>query len=217
VERPTAEEQERYRVEAIGAFSHEIRTPITSLKMLVELSRRHGEGGEGRLDAELMGLLQLTVDELTRLVDEVQESSRLMRGSVMLTGSLCRLGAVVASARDAMPAGVSFDDGVFEDIEGWWDSEHLAQVIAGFATTVDRLGAGDGHVRTTFASDGDGFVVSFESGVRAGAEREMTAEAGFAFFRARQFLLAMGGSLQCERRDGFTLIRFGVPCGRGNP
>jgi signal transduction histidine kinase len=217
VEKPTAEEQERFRVEAIGAFSHEIRTPITSLKMLVELARRHGENGEGRLDAELMGLLQLTVDELTRLVDEVQESSRLMRGALTLTRTHCRLGPIVDAAQDALPDGVSFDDEAFEDLDGWWNEDWLAQVISGFASTADRLGAGDGHVRTTFSSDADGFVVSFESGTRAGDERPMTAEAGFAFFRARQFLLAMDGQIECERRDGFTLIRFGVPYGREIP
>jgi hypothetical protein len=212
-----SDEDERYRVEAIAAFSHEIRTPITSLKMLVELGRRHEEKGDGRLDAELTNLLHLTVDELERLVDDLQDSSRLMRGTLPLSKGEHRLRDIIDQAHAEMPAGVRFQEPAFEDVTGWWDGGRMARSIAGFAAAVDRLGKGDGLIRTTIEVRDDSVTMTFESGERGGAERLFTADAGFGFFRARQFVLAAGGFLQCGRSDGFAFVRFGVPYGRVSP
>ncbi|MBN9493951.1 hypothetical protein J0H33_11480 [bacterium] len=205
------DDAERYRVEAIAAFSHEIRTPITSLKMLVELGRRHGAEGEALFDRELTELLVLTVDELTRLVDDMQQASRLMRGMLALERAPQRLSAVLDNARDELPAGIEFEPGEFEDVSGMWDGPRLAAALAQFAVAVDRLGDGLGNVRTRIETTGTDVMIEFTSGGPPGSGQFFTADAGYGFFRARQLVIAAGGSVECRRSEGFSLVRLMLP------
>ena len=202
---------ERYRVEAIAAFSHEIRTPLTSLKMLIELGRRHGEDGEARFDRELTELLVLTVDELTRLIDDMQEASRMMRGMLPIVAAPCKLRDILDRAQDAMPANVLFEEPLFEDVTGDWDGVQLSAAIAGFAVAVDRLGDGRGSVRTSIAAAADQAEITFSSGGPPGSGQFFAADAGYGFFRARQFVIAMGGRVECRRAQGFALVKIKLP------
>lgn len=209
---PDAETQ-RYRVEAIAAFSHEIRTPLTSLKMLIELGRRHGADGEVRLDAEMTQMLVLTVDEIHRMVDEVQESSRLMRGKLRLRDASQSLNSIFEQTAHYLPAGFDLNGSLPSDITGSWDGERLPRAIAGFASAVDRLGRGNGHVETAFEHQPGHIVMTFGSGMPAGVcEPFFNADAGFPFFTARQLVLAMGGSVHCERFDHCARVRVTLPC-----
>lgn len=220
MEREPANEAERLRVEAIAAFAHEIRTPITSLKMLVELARRHGEDGAGVLDAELMELLRLTVDEITRLVDDAQEASRFMRGKIRVDTSECSLREIIADAQASMPEGVDFDgielpEG--QDVVGEWDGKRLARTVAQLATAVDRLGAGNGAVRGSLTvADGE-VAIRFVSGAAGAALEAMAADAGLGFFLARQFILGIGGIIEYERAAGYAKAGFRVSYVRENP
>lgn len=201
----------RYRVEAIAAFSHEIRTPLTSLKMLIELGRRHGAEGEARFDKELTELLTLTVDELTRLVDDMQHASRMMRGMVRVEARDCRLSDVLTQAKLAMPASIRFEAPSFDDVTGAWATEQLGQAIAGIAVSVDRLGDGGGVVQTAVSTNETEVTVSLWSGGPPGSGLFFTADAGYGFFRSRQVVIAAGGRVECERSQGYALVRIKVP------
>jgi len=68
----SAPDEELYRREAMGAFAHEVRTPLTSIRMVLELARREGTNGELVLDGELAGMLDASVDDLQQLADDLQ-------------------------------------------------------------------------------------------------------------------------------------------------
>ncbi len=204
-------------MEAIAAFSHEIRTPLTSLKMLIELGRRHGEGGEAHFDGELTELLVLTVDELTRLIDDMQRASRLMRGLLPIVAGPHRLSAIVGQAQAAMPAGVRFEQPPFDDVTGTWDGGQVAEALAGFAVAADRLGDGKGAVRTAITTEGDAAGITFSSGGPPGSGQMFGADAGYGFFRARQFIIAMGGRVECRRAQGFALVKIKLPYALESP
>ena len=65
------ETEEYFRREAMGAFAHEVRTPLTSIRMVMELGRRQSTGGQLVLDRELANMLSTSVDDLQRLADDL--------------------------------------------------------------------------------------------------------------------------------------------------
>ena len=78
----TSDDAELFRREAMGAFAHEVRTPLTSIRMVMELARRQSSEGQLMLDAELAEMLSSAVDDLLGLADDLQEGSRLERGKL---------------------------------------------------------------------------------------------------------------------------------------
>lgn len=204
-----------YRREAMGAFAHEIRTPLTSIRMVIELAKRLGAGGDAVLDPELATMLNTSVDDLQHLADDLQEISRLERGKIILSTGPCDLAAAVDAARDLLGGGIQLAGPTPKPILGPWDAGRLVRAIAGFAQAANRIGNGSGEVAFAAASGPELMKLTFTSGTPSGAGRPVAADAGFSFFRSRQFILAMGGLVECNRSDRFAEICVGLPLPRG--
>ncbi|KAA0232364.1 sensor histidine kinase [bacterium] len=204
-------ETDHYRREAMGAFAHEIRTPLTSIRMVIEQAKRLGSGDQSILDAELSTMLNTSIDDLQRLADDLQEISRLERGKSTLAPGPCDLRAAVAAARELVTPGIELIGPNPPSITGPWDAGHLVRALAGFAQAANRIGAGSGAVDLVFEEEQDGVRLRFASGSFAGEEKPVAADAGFAFFRARQFVLAMGGEVTTRRRERAVEIAVGLP------
>lgn len=208
---PKLSETDHYRRESMGAFAHEIRTPLTSIRMVIELAKRLGSGDQAVLDAELSAMLNASIDDLQRLADDLQEISRLERGKVALGGGPCDLAAAVAAARELVGPGLQMIGPNPPPITGPWDAAHLVRAIAGFAQAANRIGAGSGAVDLVFEQEGDVVQLRFASGGLFGEEKAVAADAGFSFFRARQFVLAMGGEVRTRRYERAVEIAVGLP------
>lgn len=207
------EEHELYRREALGAFAHEVRTPLTSIKMVMELARRQAKDDELLLDAELSEMLRTSVDDLQQLADDLQETSRLERGKVVLAPGPCDLAAAIEAARDLTPQ-IELSGVPEPGIEGPWDASRLVRAIAGFTTAANRMGDGAGLVRLEAHRAGPVVELNFTSGEPGGEPRPIAADAGFSFFRSRQLVLAMGGSLHCLRAERFATLTVALPFDR---
>jgi signal transduction histidine kinase len=204
------DEAELYRREAMGAFAHEVRTPLTSIKMVMELARRQSAEGELLLDAELAEMLRTSVEDLQDLADDLQETSRLERGKVGLSRGPCDLSSAISAAGELLQS-IQIEQTTAPSIEGPWDAARLVRAIAGFTQSANRIGDGSGAVRLDVRTHAHAAELTFTSGTRAGAERPIAADAGFSFFRSRQLVLAMGGSVHCQRADRFATFRVALP------
>lgn len=204
------EQSERLRLEAMGAFAHEIRTPLTSIKMVLELGKRQSSGGDLVLDPELAEMLKTSVDDLQLLADDLQETSRLERGRLKLAPGPCDLAAAVAAAGDLLH-GISIEGDVPAGLEGPWDAARLVRAVAGFAESANRIGNGSGVVQLSLSETAGAIELRFTSGEPGGEERPMAADAGFSFFRSRQLVLAMGGSVHCQRAERFATFSVALP------
>lgn len=215
MDRPsTHEETELYRREAMGAFAHEVRTPLTSIKMVMELARRQSREDELLLDAELADMLRSSVEDLQTLADDLQETSRLERGKVALSTGPTDLAAAFSAARD-LNGHIELAGEIPEGIEGPWDAARLVRAIAGFTESANRIGDGSGTVTASVVvKNPDGVALNFSSGQPGREERTMAADAGFAFFRSRQLVLAMGGSVHCDRAERYARFRVELPLQR---
>lgn len=205
------EDTEHFRRESLGAFAHEIRTPLTSIKMVMELARRQARDGQLVLDAELADMLSASVEDLQTLADDLQETSRLERGRLTLATGPCDLGAAIAAARellDGHPELVVEFDGT---VEGPWDAPRLVRTIAGFAQAANRLGDGSGLVRLEWEPGSEAVVLRFASGEPREGQLPFGAEAGYSFFRARQLVIAMGGSVHSARAERYAAFTVALP------
>jgi signal transduction histidine kinase len=206
------EQGDLYRREALGAFAHEVRTPLTSIKMVMELARRQSTEGGLLMDDELAGMLRTSVDDLQSLADDLQETSRLERGRLNLSPGPCELSAAVEAARDLL-RGIEITGSVEPGIDGPWDAARLVRAIAGFAESANRIGDGSGSVVLDLSVRAASVELAFCSGKPGGEERPIAADAGFSFFRSRQLVLAMGGSVHCQRAERYATFRVALPLG----
>ena len=205
------DDPEYYRREAMGAFAHEVRTPLTSIRMVMELARRQSAKGQLLLDSELAEMLNTSIDDLQQLADDLQETSRLERGKLPLSHGPCDLAAAIHAAGDLCIARIEPAGDIPAGVEGPWDAARLVRALAGFAGAANRMGDGSGAVNLTCERRPAKILLHFESGTPTRSARPIAADAGFAFFRSRQFVLAMGGSVDCDRSERYARITVRLP------
>ena len=204
-------DEEAYRREAMGAFTHEIRTPITSIRIVMELARRQSTPGQLLLDTELANMLTSSVDNLQQLADDLQELSRMERHKVALAYGPCDLAAALEAARELTGREIEIVGQVPEGIREPWDAPRLIRAIAGFATAANRIGNGSGEVHFSHQLNPCSTRLTFESGQPGPETKPVAADAGFAFFRSRQLVLAMGGAVVCTRGKRYAKIVADLP------
>jgi len=212
-----SDEAEHYRREAIGAFVHEVRTPLTSLRMVMELARRQSNDGQLFLDAELAQMLSSSLADLQRLADGLQEGSRLERGKLPLSRGPCHLPEVVETAREVIAGEhIALAGSSPAAVQLPWDAARLVRAIAAFAGSANRIGDGSGVVRLSCEVTAGSVRLVFGSGEPCPGDRPIAADAGFSFFHARQLVVAMGGSVHCDRADRSATITVALPTAIGS-
>ena len=60
---------------SLRALSHDLRNPVTSLQLLLELAEATPDGSL-RFDRDLAGMLQTALSELTLVADQIQQLAR---------------------------------------------------------------------------------------------------------------------------------------------
>lgn len=84
---------ERQKEEFLSIASHELKTPLTSLKMLAQITRRRLEAGDV-LDVSYGQRMERAVDRMERLVNDLLDVSRIESGKVSLRLEPCDLVAI---------------------------------------------------------------------------------------------------------------------------
>jgi hypothetical protein len=156
-------------------------------------------------------MLNQSVDDLQGLADDLQEASRLERGKVVLSRGPCELGAAVEAARELLGPSITIQGESPAGLEGAWDVPHLVRAIAGMAEACNRAGDGSGVVGFAFQPGPDWVRLCFSSGVPGDEEKPIAADAGYAFFRSRAFVLAMGGTVTWRRANRYLSLEVALP------
>jgi len=203
---------ERARQEAIGAFVHELRTPITSIRMVMEIAKRASPGGPAQLDEELLQMMETSLLDLQGLTDALQELSRLERGRLALRSEPTAMEEVLARAAEI--TGLRIEGNQGDGIAGYWDRERLTVAMSGIAWAANRCGAGDGIVRCEARSGDNDCAVTLESGSPSGQVKPIDADLGHGFYRGYAIIRAMQGSIEVRRETGYVALRVSLPAKR---
>jgi two-component system, OmpR family, sensor histidine kinase KdpD len=209
------EEIDRWRGAMMGAVSHDLRTPLGSVKAAVSSLRqdRAALGAQDRSD--LLELIELQADRLARLVTNLLDMTRIESGALSLRPSAIAFEEVVDEALDAVSglvpsARVTFD--VPTDLP-LLEIDHVlvVQVLANLLENAVRLAPGDSPIQLAARLVGPPDAVAIEISVTdegpgiAANERELVFEmfsqnggggrAGLGLFIAKAFVEAHGGTI----------------------
>ncbi len=208
----------------LSAVSHDLRTPLAAAKAAVSSLRGEDVGFSPEDTAELLATVEESVDQLTALVGNLLDSSRLAAGVVKPELRHVYLEEAVQRALLGISRGVTgFGRGGLErvkvEVDGavaMADSGLLERVLVNLIDNALRY-APDGPVRVTAGQVGDRVLIAVADegpGIPRGAEQQLFAPfqrlgdhdtssgVGLGLSVARGFVEAMGGTISASDTPG---------------
>ncbi|WNG61503.1 histidine kinase [Archangium gephyra] len=214
------------RDEFLSVASHELNTPLTSLKLQVQsLTRTLARGDGASLSREKVTSIIDRTDRqlrrLSRLVSDLLDVSRIHAHKLTLEREHMDLRELVHDVVDRISGeftnmGVRLDIAPGPQVVGYWDRSRLEQVLINLLTNALKYGAGK-PVRVEVAADGARVSLSvkdqgvglreqdrariFERFERAISASEASG-LGLGLYIAREIVQAHGGDISVESRLG---------------
>lgn len=215
------------RDDFLSIASHELKTPLTSLKLQSQLLRRQLAGADGdRVTSDsLIRFVDQTerqIARLVRLIDDMLDVSRVRTGRLTIvreTLDLCQLVRDVVHRMDSQFIAAQIPLPrleICEDAIGNWDPLRLEQVVTNLLTNAIRYG---GHlpiivrvtrdrerIRLEVADRGIGIAPEFHQSIFDQFKRVSLQGAegglGLGLFLTRQIVSAHGGRIWVESIPG---------------
>lgn len=169
----TLERTEQRRLELIGNVAHELRTPLSSIKGLMEGLI------DGVLPAEPETFVQVQreVSRLQRLVRDLEELSRAEAGQIPIEQKAVSLADLIRSAQERLAPqfedkGVSLHIDCPDDLPRVWaDPGRITQVLLNLLGNALQYTPGGGRVNVrAWHEDGQVIVAVRDSGIGIAAE-----------------------------------------------
>ena len=229
--RKEAENATQARDEFISVASHELKSPITSLKLKIELMNRNYEKSSEPLERakvqEALLKLDKDADRLLVLVNRLLDITRIQAGKLELSHDECNLNEIINNLIDnalLSPDGklreIHLD--IKDNIVGNWDKSRLEQVIVNLLTNAIKFGNDkpihieahivSDHVLLSIQDHGDGIDQGhlkkiFDRFERASA-KEGIQGLGLGLYIVKQIVEAHGGTITVvsEVGSGSTFI-----------
>jgi signal transduction histidine kinase len=232
--RQSMEERMRRQVEdarrgLVAAASHDLRTPLASLRLLVE-AVDDGVAGEDR--DRYLGEIRTHVAVLSDLIDDLFELSRIEAGDISWTMRRVELGDLIGDTVAAFRTSAE-ERGVHlaaelpgEEVVAEADAEKVQRVLynliqnairhtpADGSVTV-RAKGGPGEVEVEVADSGEGIPAGqnervFDAFYRGDSARDGDG-AGLGLAISRAIVEAHGGRIWLEDAHPGTKVRFTLP------
>jgi len=157
-------EVDRRKDEFLAMLSHELRNPLAPIAMAIEILRLRGSADDSLVWARDVIARQTT--QLTRLVDDLLDVSRITLGKITLNRSALDLRSIVAQAVEAaQPLLTSRHHQLAIDVSAeplpiWGDGARLTQIISNLLNNAARFTAEGGHIVLATRREGTRVVLS---------------------------------------------------------
>lgn len=139
---------EREREQMLSLVSHELKTPLTSVKALAQLAQRRLQQA-GRPEAALVQRIERGVESMNRLINDLLDATRLDTGKMALVRERCDLRALceqVAADQEAATARTVTVQVPEMPVVVDADETRLGQVLANLLSNALKYSASDQSV-----------------------------------------------------------------------
>jgi signal transduction histidine kinase len=221
-----AEDAIRARDEFISVTCHELKTPITSLKLQTQMGKRSLSRSaeqvvprgvyEKFLVATEQGLKRMQL-----LIDDLQDYARIMHNRLKINVEEIDLKTVIGGIRErladeAKEAGSPLKVSVPESIVGRWDPVRIDQLLSNLVTNAIKYGEGkpievgaekrNGHALAYVKDNGPGVATENREKIFGRFERISDSAAitglGLGLFITRRIAELHGGRIWVEGNEG---------------
>ncbi len=228
-------EVEQLRRDLISWTSHDVRTPLTSMRAMIE-ALRDGLVGEGEMSERYYRTILNDIQSLDNLMDDLFELAQLESGGLEMVRELQSIGDLISDTLEQFHAlaaqrQVTLEGEIASDIDPVSiDSSRIGRVLSNLVGNALRytLAGGrieihatrpePGRVRVTVSDSGPGFSERdlervFEQFYRGEQARSRaTGGAGLGLAIARSIVEAHGGRIQAANRPGGgAVVWFELP------
>jgi len=226
------EEALKTRDEFLSIASHELKTPITSIKMQIQMAQhRAATSGRASFDFDKLDkALAVTVgqvERLTQLIDDLLDISRIQAGKLSYDFEKTNFSAILNEVLEGFGQQLSVSKSdvklyVDEELDGYWDRNRLEQVLVNLISNAAKYAVGSSIV--IFAKrDGAKALISvqdfgpgipkqkrgkiFERFERLGQSRNISG-LGLGLYISKQIVLAHGGTIHLKpgEEKGATFV-----------
>ena len=221
---------EEARRQMVAAVSHDLRTPLASLRLLVEAIDDGVATGETR--ERYLGEMRTHVEALTALIDDLFELSRIEAGDISWTMRQVELGDLIGDTVAAFRTSAE-ERGVHlaaelpgEEVVAEADAEKVQRVLYNLIQNAIRHTPADGsvtvrakggpsEVEVEVADSGEGIPAGqnervFDAFYRGDSARDGDG-AGLGLAISRAIVEAHGGRIWLEDGHPGTRVRFTLP------
>ena len=163
-----AQEAVLLRDQFVAIASHELRTPVTSIRGYAQLIER--QALKGNLDAERITrqTTQIIVQasRLTALIGDLLDASRIQQGRLDLHLARCDLTALAREVFGAFMTGAERTTrhtlilDIDEVVVGHWDRERLDQVLTNLLSNAIKYSPAGGEIRLRVGTDGERAIIA---------------------------------------------------------
>jgi len=221
----------RARDDFLSVASHELKTPLTSFQLQLELLRKGlGPAPEARL-AERVSSAGRQVQRLASLVETLLDVSQITTGRLLLKRDRLDLASLVAEGVDRMReelarAGCSVTLEADGSLVGAYDRQRLEQVVRNLLSNALKYGEGrpievalkraDARVRLSVTDHGIGIARDDHERIFERFERAVSVRhyggLGLGLWLVRQIVEAHGGSISVtDTPGGGATFRLELP------
>ena len=157
-------EVDRRKDEFLAMLSHELRNPLAPIAMAIEIMRLREPGDDSIVWAR--DVIARQTAQLTRLVDDLLDVSRITLGKITLNRSALDLRPIVAQAVEAVQPLFTARhhhlaiDMSAEPLPIWGDGARLTQIISNLLNNAARFTADGGHIVLAARREGARVVLS---------------------------------------------------------
>jgi PAS domain S-box-containing protein len=224
------------RDDFISAASHELRTPVTSLKVYTEVLQRQAERRGDESTSDRLRKMQTQIDRLAVLIGDLLDVSKIEAGKLELRRELVDLRRLIDEVVEAIQATTSkhrivVAGDVSRPVVG--DGERLGQVLTNLLTNAVKYSPQADRIIVRIAETTDGVTVDvqdfgigiepehldqvFDRFYRVTSEDEKTFPGlGMGLYISHEIVRRHGGTMEVKSIKGCgSVFRVTLPYGDG--
>ncbi|MBI2519104.1 MAG: response regulator [Bdellovibrio sp.] len=213
------------RDEFLSIASHELNTPLTSLLLQLQITKRELDRGQNLPGRErLTEVLDISLNQANRiakLVEELLDATRIRAGHLILNFEMVNLSEFVREVAAKFSVhlsqvGCELQYKITPEVTGWWDKSRIEQVLSNLLSNVIKYAPGKPVIMTVLGNEKTATlkVQDFGTGISKDKQAKLfhrfermvgpenISGLGLGLYITDQIVRALKGQISIESEEG---------------